>query len=256
MKAICGLLIIFVLCLSINSDAENSRGSIVLLNWTVGGMTKWADPRIHSGDETLDETNSRYRMIARDAVSVAFDPNESPLFEGPQGRIRTVALFMGWSTLESGGYRRAVDYGVGNKARGDHDSSWCLMQIHLSEPDHVDFHTWSRVVMRGDLYDRIDDGHTGWGGEDLVYDRTKCFRAALHMLRESKRICRTLPESEQFSIYAGGNCIRGRSSSRERFLKAQDLFATRPTLTDIDVLQDLKVHPITLIHTNPVIRPQ
>jgi hypothetical protein len=46
----------------------------------------------------------------------------------------------------------------------------------------------------------------GWTGADLTADRKTCFRAGLHVARESFRMCKGFPTNERLSAYASGQC--------------------------------------------------
>jgi hypothetical protein len=164
----------------------------------VAAMVGWV-PLYAQPNESHDEVMDRYESIARDAATVALDPDEAPLFDGPDGRTRTALLMLSVASFESG-YRKRVDEGRG---RGDNGRSFCLMQI------------------------RVGTGATkeGWTGPDLVEDRTRCFRAALHILRKSFGICHSLPVEDRLSAYASGSCGLGTEASRRRVNRARDWIA-------------------------------
>ena len=48
----------------------------------------------------------------------------------------------------------------------------------------------------------------GWTGTDVTSDRKLCFRAGLHIARESFRMCNAFPANEKLSAYASGQCGR------------------------------------------------
>jgi hypothetical protein len=159
----------------------------------VTAMTAWIPMRAHA--EPVEDTMARYESIARDAAMVAYDDAEQPLFDGPDGRARTALLMLSIASFESS-YQHAVDIGAG---RGDHGTSYCLMQI------------------------RVGEGTTreGWTGRQLVTDRTKCFRAALHILHGSFNVCHNLPMEDRMSAYATGRCLENTRASRVRVGRAQ-----------------------------------
>jgi hypothetical protein len=169
-----------------------------LVSYLMVAMTTWVP--LHAHPEPQDETTARYESIARDAVAVAYDDTEEPVFGGPHGRAETAVLMLSVASLESA-FRKTVDDGVG---RGDHGRSYCLMQIH------------------------VGDGVTqeGWTGPDLIADRTRCFRAALHALRGSFAACRRLPLKDRMSAYASGRCYEGAEVSRVRVGRALDWWGT------------------------------
>lgn len=160
----------------------------LFVTWLVAKMLVWV-PGYNS--EATNDTKARYESFARDAVTVAFDPDEKPLFGGANARVKTAVTLLSIASFESG-YRHSVDIG---EERGDSGSSWCLMQVHL--PGAV------RVTLKGDVYGYAGyKSSDGWSGKDLVEDRKRCFRAALHIARESYRVCGNL------SVYATGKCYR------------------------------------------------
>jgi hypothetical protein len=158
------------------------------LSFLVVVMLGWVPSQ--SG-QTPEETRVRYAEFARDAATVAFDRAEAPLFHGEAGRVKTAITLLSIASLE-GYYRDDVDNGT---KRGDSGNSWCLMQVNTGG---------QRIVMRGQMYGyALANTVQGWSGKDLVEDRTKCFRAALHIARESMKVCGNL------SVYATGKCYRG-----------------------------------------------
>jgi hypothetical protein len=163
-----------------------------LATYLVTAMSAWVP--LHAHAEQQEDTRARYEAIARDAVEVAYDEAEAPLFPGPQGRAETALFMLAIASFESG-FRKSVDDGT---RLGDHGRSYCLMQI------------------------RVGDGATteGWTGSQLVTDRTLCFRAGLHILRGSFNACRKLPLEDRMSAYATGRCIEGEEKSRIRVGRA------------------------------------
>jgi len=207
--------------------------------WAISRMTAWSPPG-HSfypdARETEEEGRARYDDIVRDAMAVAYDPAEPPLFKDSIGRAKTLAVMLAIARSESGGYRRDVDFNIGKKARGDGGKSWCIMQIQLSRPDSSG-RTSTRIGLKGDQYEYVYVKDKGFGGEDLIADRKACFRVALHMARESFRACVNLPVEERLSVYAGGNCEDGRPQSRVRVGNAIRWLAEKaPPGVDQDVL--------------------
>lgn len=220
-------------------------------DWALDQMTAWSPPG-HSfypdAKEDSQIAQARYREIVRDAMSVAYDPSEPPLFmtrkwvngkvevsDDPIGRAKTLAVMLSIARSESGGYRRDVDFNIGKLARGDGGKSWCLMQIQLSKPD-AKGRTSTRIALKGDQYEYVYSKDKGFGGEDLIADRKACFRVALHMARESFRACAALPVEDRLSVYAGGNCEDGRPQSRVRVGNAiRWLAAKAPPSSDLDV---------------------
>jgi hypothetical protein len=176
-----------------------------VVTYLVAAMTTWVPLYAHA--EPKEETQARYDAIAHDAIEVAYDESEAPLFPGPSGRAQTALLMLSVASLESS-YRKSVDDGT---RKGDHGRSFCLMQI------------------------RVGDGVTadGWSGADLVSDRTRCFRAGLHILRGSFNACHSLPLRDRMSAYATGRCSAAEAKSQLRIGRALDWWDTHtpPKLT-------------------------
>jgi hypothetical protein len=168
---------------------------VSLVGYLVAAMVGWVPLHVHAPMESPDQAQARYESIARDVVSVAFDESEAPLFDGPDGRTQTALLMLSVASYESG-YRKKVDDG---RRLGDHGRSYCLMQI------------------------RVGQGATreGWSGHELIDDRQRCFRAALHMLRASFSACRALPMEDRLTAYATGHCFADAMISRSRVGRAR-----------------------------------
>ncbi len=173
-------------------------------------MLLWAPPSRHIDGEGIAAAEQRYREIVTAAASVAFDPQEKPVFIGPHGRQRTLALMLSVAYFESG-FRRDVDIGEGKFARGGGMDS-CLVQI------------------------RVGAGRTpeGWDHRDLVEDRTKCFRAGLRIMRSSFATCRSSPVPDRLAIFTSGACDRGLAQSRARVGLA--MRSALAPVTDAEVL--------------------
>ena len=174
-----------------------------LATYLVTAMTAWVPVYAHA--EPQEQTRARYEAIVHDAVAVAYDEAEAPLFPGPRGRAQTALLMLAVASLESA-FKKNVDDGT---RLGDHGRSYCLMQI------------------------RVGDGVTGdgWSGPQLVGDRKLCFRAGLHILRGSFNACHKLPLGDRMSAYATGRCTEGEEKSRLRVGRALSWWdAHRPPL--------------------------
>lgn len=186
----------------------------MLIGWLLTAMLNWTDvPEVQQLNES-----PRLIDIAHDAVMTSFDPAEPPLFKGELGRIKTATLLLAIASYESG-FRADVDSG---DVRGDSGDSWCLMQVKLPGK-------W-KVVLKGDVY-----GYStkeGWSGKDLVEDRKKCFRAALHMARESLRICKNL------SVYTSGKCLRNEPAATFRMRRAMSWMNESPFSGEDELITD------------------
>jgi hypothetical protein len=211
--------------------------------WLVALMHAWVptgyDTQFHSwrgARETREETEVRFRQIAEAMAQVTLDPAEQPVLPGAQGRAATAALLLGIAFYESG-FSRDVDLGIGRYARGDKGHSWCLMQLNLGK----------KVVVENGT--RLEDSAIrtpeGWSGQELLADRTRCFRAALHLVRRSWN-CGAL--EDKLTVYASGTCVtasnqdrvpggaRIRAVSAIRVLKGLRYFYShRPAFTDAEL---------------------
>ena len=221
------------------ADPASPTPSQAVQDWALDRMESWSPPGkalYPDAKESESDGKARYATIVRDAMSVAYDPVEPPLFNNdPIGRAKTLAVMLAIADSESGGFRRDVDFNIGKLARGDGGKSWCIMQIQLSRPDQKG-QTNVRIGLKGDQYEYVYAKDKGFGGEDLIANRKTCFRVALHMARESFRACGNLPVEERLSIYAGGDCTSGRAASRVRVGKAiRWLAAKAPPNVDQDL---------------------
>ncbi len=175
--------------------------------------------------ETEVEALARYDSIARDLAAVVFRDAETPLYDGPNGRAKTLATLVSIASLESS-FRKDVDQG---STLGDGDTSYCLAQINLPGA--------SRIVVHDDgsmSYSTTE----GWSGRDLVADRKKCFRAALAIARKSFE-CPSRTPYDRLSMYASGRCGRGGEASANRVRRAETVMASL-TLSDSEFESALK----------------
>lgn len=181
---------------------------VSLVTWLAAAMAAWLPPRV--GDET------RYTSIATDIVTVAYDDGEAPLYPGPRGRALSALMITRFAFDESGGFRDDVDRG---RARGDGGKAWCLLQVHVGP---------GLVLEPGGGFRYAREG---WRGEDLIADRTRCIRAALHIARDSLKRCANL------SAYLTGRCA-AHVPIEARRMRAASLFFSRnepPIRDDIEI---------------------
>jgi hypothetical protein len=169
-----------------------------LIAYLLSAMIAWSPPSDHDYYAERQDTLERYESIARDIATVALDPDEPPLFGGPQARAQTALFVTSIAFYESGGFRGDVDAGIGKRSRGDGGRSWCLMQLNIGE------------------------GLTAeqWSGRELVQDRRKCIHAGLTRIRESFALCHFLPLYDRLSGYTKGRCIADEDLAHRRLRRA------------------------------------
>jgi hypothetical protein len=240
----------FMLCASNSYAQENSKDVTSLHQWVLNRMLSWNPPGrslIRDAKESGDDGKRRYEEISDAIISVVYDPKEPPIFSGKYGRARTLALVLSVAYFESG-FRKDVDLGVGSLARGDNGQSWCMMQIMLGRPG-ASGNTKTRISLKDNSYKLTSNPNEGWGGNELVSDREKCFRIGINLIRKSFRSCPQLPIEDRLSVYGAGQCILNMQPSRVRVKKAQDWLKTDvPPLTDkevMDVLHGKETAPTT-----------
>lgn len=181
-----------------------------IIAWLLAASLSWyavptpTQPGPFSKSALNGETPAAYlarrEATARDFVEVAFDPAEQPVFEGADGRARTALLLMSIARFESG-YDLLVDDG---RVRGP-GGEVCELQVMVD----------ARYVKGRGMETR-----EGWTAGELIADRKKCARAALHKLAASKAICsdakspqnaskKALTGADVFTLYTGTRCIEG-----------------------------------------------
>lgn len=233
-----GLLAVF---LSYTPSAMASKQVLKeeVIRWMTSQMSEWSPPGkslFPDAKENPDEAIARYRSIAEDAAHVAFDPSEPPLFKGSNGRYKTLSLMLAVADSESG-FRKDVDIGKGNYSKGDSGQSWCLEQVRLGVATNGK--TYTRVALiEGGGIKYVYDG-TGYGGEDLVLDRKKCFRVALHIMRMSFDACSGMDVDKRLSLYASGSCNLGWEASSRRVKKAIKWLSISPPPSDDELATSL-----------------
>lgn len=211
-----------------------------ILAWILSFMVVVAPPGRKTyypeAQETKAATEARYQSIATDIVDVVYDPATKPLFKGPTGRARTVAVILSVMDHESS-FARNVDYGLGKYARGDHGESWCMMQLRIGSGRTMKWNTVKdRPARPGDPPEDVFEGYTG---EELVKDRKKCIQEGLKVLRVSFGACSRLPLLQRLRSYASGSCQKGAHASEARMGMAIRWFARSKklrTFKDADIV--------------------
>jgi len=186
----------------------------------------WASPPGHKipypeGQETVEEAMERYNSIVNDIIAVVYNPDTKPLFRGPDGRARTVAVILSVMSHESG-FMKHVDYNLGKYGRGDSGRSWCMMQIKVGKGRTM---PWNIVHNRPPKWnDPAEEVFKGYTGEELIQDRKLCISEGLKILRLSFGQCSKLPLEDRLRSYASGNCDDGAAASHNRMNTAMNWF--------------------------------
>lgn len=144
----------------------------------------------------------RLESIARDIVTVVYDPNEKPAFPGPDGRELSAVFVATTAAYESGYFSAKVDKGL---SRGDGGGSWCMMQINV----------------------RNGKTSEGWTGKDLVKDRKKCVTVGYRIMKSSMKMCSSSPRSS-LAAYISGRCDWAVKEARVRYDSAMRNYRNNP----------------------------
>jgi len=166
--------------------------------WLLTAMVAFCPPQQHREGEA--KALVRYGDIARDFATVALDEAESPLFEGDLGRAETALLMASVASYESG-YRSDVDKG---DVKGDHGKALCIMQVQV--------------------YGKTAEN---WTREEIMSDRQKCLRTALHRMRQSFTACKSLKLVHRLAGYTVGSC-KEEEKSEWRVLRALNYWKSHP----------------------------
>lgn len=193
-----------------------------LFSWILSFITTMApieEPAmVPEAHETEFERTRRYHQIALDLIDVAYDPSNTPLFDGVDGRSHTVAIMLGIMFHESK-FRKHIDFALGPNGRGDRGKSWCLMQVMAGRRGRTS--KWNVIHDRpynwGDPHHEIRKGFTG---KELVKDRRLCFQEGLKIARLSFSRCGYALENK-LRVYASGSCKKGIKESRHRIYTAE-----------------------------------
>jgi len=191
------------------------------------------------GQETEEEANARYESITQDILSVVYSPDAKPLFTGPYGRSKTVAVILSVMFHESS-FMRHVDYGLGKYARGDEGKSVCLMQLYIGGGRTLKWNiAHNRPVMWNDPPEEISEGFTD---EEVIQNRRLCIREGLNVLHVSFGGTKGMPIDDRLRIYASGSKDKGALASKNRMRKAMQWYAKtfHDQFTDEAVMEAVK----------------
>jgi hypothetical protein len=166
-----------------------------LTSYLLAAMTAWMPMKNHARSEAPEVTEARYQQIAEDIAQVALDPDEAPLFQGEDGRVKTALLLLSVALHESG-FRGDVDAGKCKPYECDHGKAFSMWQLHPEDG----------LIFDGDAFTFARNRPSSWreehaseifDGPALVRDRKVAARMALHMLRYSMKNAHSL------AIYTG-----------------------------------------------------
>lgn len=200
-----------------------------LVLWLVQAMLAWVPPE---ASELGPEAN-RYARIAWTALDVAMDPDEPPLFQGPNGRAFTALQLLAVASFESQ-FRKDVQSGEKRGKAGDS----CYVQIVIPSGKRMELipqgtYRWvsyeegkvrAAQKAKSETFSDLSFTHHALEGDDAHL----CFRAGLHMLRESRHICHDL------SLYTVGHCDKNEPKARHRAWRAQHYAESHALVTGED----------------------
>ena len=166
-----------------------------LTTYLFTAMMAWMPVRNQAARELEDDAVARYESIAADIAAVALDPSEPALWDGDDGRVKTALVVLSVAFWESG-FRVDVDRGNCKPNECDHGLAYSLWQLHPEDG----------FIFDGDVYTFSRNRSAGWrdehaseifDGPSLIRDRKLAARVALHILRYSVRVGKSL------GIYTG-----------------------------------------------------
>lgn len=183
--------------------------------WIYEASLTWVPLAAVTNWESKEEADVRRLAIATDVAAVAFDAQEKPVFDSGSDFLSraNTALFLASIASYESGYDIRVDRGHCEALPGGLAAKWC---------DGGNAHTmWQHNIGKGKTID-------GWTKDDLIADRKKAVRAALHALQLSAKTCaKSYAGADAFSVYAQGFC--GPSPKmRERLGRATSYASTTP----------------------------
>lgn len=186
------LAVVLMWAFAAKSDPPKSPAARVA-GWVYDASIEWIPLAPVGGWETRSEADVRRLAIATDVAAVAFDQIEVPLFSSGSdyaSRANT-ALFLASIARYESGYDVRVDTGHCEAFPGGIKAGWC---------DNGNAHSlWQHNIGNGKTLD-------GWTKIDLIADRRKAVRAALHALQHSAKTCASYSGADAFSVYAQGFC--------------------------------------------------
>ena len=189
-----------------------------LTTYLLAAMLAWMPARNQVHRETEEETLARYRSIAADVAEVCLDPNEPPVFEGENARVKTALLLLSVAFWESA-FRPDVDRGTCKPPECDNGLAVSLWQLHPEDGFIFDGDVYTFARNRTAQW-REEHARDIYGREQLLGDRKLAARIALHIIRYSMKNAHSL------GIYTGegGNGPK----ARQRLRHALDWYRGHP----------------------------
>jgi hypothetical protein len=205
-----------------------------LKQYVFDAMTEWAPAK-----DMPDQDTSNFDGIAEDIVTVVLDDSEPPLWSDDlaKGKTATMVATIG---LWEGHYWRYVDDGrcnsktwrdshagkhlTGPRATCDGGHAYSIFQIHpdrggiVLTTKEIETPQGPKFIGDGYTYHQLAPDEPYITGRDLIQDRTKAVRVALHMIRPAihNNLCSYTGES--------GDCPKG----KERIKWAMDWWKKHP----------------------------
>lgn len=193
---------------------------MLLKQYVVAAMLAWSPVQEHA-PEPPESVEARYAARAADIASIVLDEEEPAVLPQDPWRARSALLLASlrfhegrnWAFVERGDCNHR---GFRNDGRGDCDQGRAFggYQIQPGRGISLDGHEWK-------LW-RIGSSDARITGPDLLADGELEARVALHMVRQSLRVCGSL------SIYTGEPCRGLHPHSDARMKKARDWFRQHP----------------------------
>jgi hypothetical protein len=179
-----------------------------LTTYLLSAMLAWMPPRNQVHRETEEAALARYQTIAEDVATVCLDPDETPLFEGENARVKTALVLLSVAFWESA-FRPDVDHGQCAPHECDNGLAVSLWQLHPEDGFIFDGDVYTCARNRSAAW-RAEHAADIYGREELRGNRRLSARIALHILRYSMRNAKSL------AIYTGegGNGPKARTRLR------------------------------------------
>lgn len=172
---------------------------IVLALYLLDAMTAWIPKTKHSYYEKVSATEDRYIDLAFAIAKVALDPNQEPLFDENDGRIKTALLLASIASYESQFNERVTNC----YQPGDHGLAWGPFQTHSNRKKTCSSFENATII-------------------------------ALGMARQSIKACKNFPILDRLSAYTNGHCVNNFASQQRMSRGLKWYAAHQPETIEID----------------------